>query len=40
VLRLETAQRALSDRIRDAVQVALGAGARFRERRQENPLEL
>jgi len=39
VLRLETAQRALSDRIRDTVQVALGAGARFRERRQENPLE-
>lgn len=39
VLRVETAQRALSDRVRDAVQVALGAGARVRERRFENPFE-
>jgi hypothetical protein len=38
VLRLETAQRALSDRMRDSVQIALGAGARFRERRFENPV--
>lgn len=39
VLRIETAQRALSDRVRDAVQFALGAGARFRERRLEDPFE-
>jgi len=39
VLRVETAQRTMTDRVRDAVQIALGAGASFRERRLEDPFE-
>ncbi len=39
-LRLETARSALSDRVRDAVQAALGARVRYRARTKENPIEV
>jgi hypothetical protein len=39
-LRVETARSALSDRVRDAVQAALGARVRYRARTKENPIEV
>jgi hypothetical protein len=39
-LRVETAHRALADRVRDAVQAALGARVRYRARTKENPVEV
>jgi len=39
-LRVETARRALADRVRSAVQAALGARVRYRARTKENPVEV
>jgi hypothetical protein len=39
-LRVETARSALADRVRDAVQAALGARVRYRARTKENPIEV
>ncbi len=39
-LRVETARRALADRVRDAVQTALGLRVRYRARTKENPVEV
>ena len=39
-LRVETAHRALADRVRSAVQAALGARVRYRARTKENPVEV